>query len=211
MRVGVAFVAALLLSPTARASAQVREWIVATASAGGDSTPVQRAAERASERLRAAGNTVVAGATLAERLRERASAPMTPLDSSDALRLASTDAAALDLVAFGSDDQAIGVVEAALHDVEASLAATGRDDAASRHAANLCLYAVRAHLHARRADAAATGATRCLLLFPGLVPDPSMHPPQTRTAIEAARRAIAAGGATLVAGAGASSGDAARR
>lgn len=198
MRVGATLAVALLFAPLASASAQGRDWIVVTASAGGDATPVQRAAQRAVESLHAAGHTVVAEATLAARLRHGASAPMTLLTPSDAQRLASTDAAALDLVAFGSDDQALGVVEPALHDVEGRLAATGRDDEASRHGANLCLYAVRAQLHARRPEAAATQATRCLFLFPDLVPDPRMHPPPVRAAIDAAKRASVAGAATLV-------------
>lgn len=191
----LALVGVVALGPAA-ARGQDADWVVVVAGIGADLGPAERAANRVVEHLRASGESVLTGATLRDRMRERVSSPFEPLRPRDLEELASSDEGVMELVALGSNDQARGMAGPVLREADTVMAAIGRDDAAARHVQNICLYAVRAFLASNRAAEARVQAVECHRLLPGLVPE--RHPPNVLALYREVGAAIAASGNALV-------------
>ena len=130
------------------------------------------------------------------RLRARGSRAPMPVPEPVAAELAAQDRALLQRVAYGDDVAADA--EALLARAEPHAAALGRRTDLGEHLANVCLFALRAHLQqGRRQDAQRLGL-RCLQLVPDAAPDPDVHPPRVRRALDRAGVARQRLGARLV-------------
>lgn len=194
----MAIVFVLVFAASAGAGAQDGAgWVVAVATAGGDAEAARRTSQRALEHLEAEGQSVLSGPALDERVASAISRPFVPLGVGEQERVATVADATLQLVTFGDDAGAQRSSAAAIRDIEPRLAAAGREDATATRIGDICLYAVRAQLHARQVDAARQQALRCVALVPDLAPPAGSHPADVRRLVDEARAEIARGGRQL--------------
>lgn len=192
----MALVHLLLLAGVAHAQ-EPAGWAVAVAWAGEDADAATRSAARATEQLQSEGQRVLTGPALDQRIAAAMSRPFVPFTPSEQTRLETTTSSVAQAVTYGDDDGAIRSVTATVTDLADRLAAIGRDDANARRLTDLCLHAVRAHIHARQPDGARRQATECLRLVSDAQPPPGSHPADVRRLLEDERAALARNGARL--------------
>lgn len=172
-------------------------WVVVVASTEDAGDAASRAAARAQDHLQSAGQRVLTGPALDQRIAASVSRPFAPLTPAESSQLTTVTEAAAQQVMYGDDDGTVRSATAAIAGLEDRLAAVGRDDGAARRIGDLCLYAVRAHLHARAPDAARRQVRECLRVSPDINPSPAAHPAEVRRLVEEQRSALPLDGVRL--------------
>lgn len=156
---------------------QGSDWIVLSATAEhleGD----EDASLRMEAALAEAGETVLRGSRAAQRLELELSRPFSAAESSLRARIAEAQAEALRAVASGRNQDALDLVGAVLEAAEPHLASIGRDPRSADDLANLCWYAVRAHLQKGDDPGAIRQRDLCRRVAPGFTLTDRMHPPE---------------------------------
>lgn len=159
-------------------TAQDTTWVVAQIGADGASSAASVAGL-----LRARGIHVATQDSIRARLENAGVVELEPLPPEIGQVLARTAEAALERVAAGEDDEVVAMATGVLGEASRHIARLGREEQTAIDVANLCLYVVRAHLHAGRGDDARTQARECIRLVPDLEPESRLHPPDVRALV----------------------------
>ncbi|MDQ3034957.1 MAG: PEGA domain-containing protein [Myxococcota bacterium] len=195
--------AVMTATPATFAHAQDGErWLVVTATAGdGDLERLGVIAESATAALRATGAHLIEPVSAADALERSGSRSFRPMPQGLRERLQSTAETMLTDVANGRSSRVIAVGEPMLSEARPHLEAIGRDDRASQNMTNICLFVVRAHLDARRAEDARMQVLECLSQSPDLEePNATMHPPEVVELVMQQRRGLPSRSSLVVRG-----------
>lgn len=152
-------------------------WVVVPASTASETSDVESLAARARDALVDAGANVRPLASAAERFESEASAPATALSDEDLQQWLALSNGAVDDLAEGELEKALGKLEGAQTRSRAAIEELNRDPQRARKVFDTCLYTVRAVLATESESRARSVARECRQLVPRAEPSPYMHPP----------------------------------
>ncbi|MDQ3030971.1 MAG: hypothetical protein M3Y87_01020 [Myxococcota bacterium] len=177
--------------------------VVAATAGDGDFERLGVVSEGATSALQATGAELVDGVSAVDAIeRSSGSRAFRPLPEALRSRLEAAAETTLTDIAHARHARVIAIGQPLLSEARPHLEAIGRDENASRHLTDICLFLVRANLQARRPDDAQSQVLECIAQSPDLEqPNARTHPPEVLELVSAARESLGDRSSLVVRGA----------